>query len=109
MEALRCHFQGRPAVMRAPISDPGVPSRHPRRTKNELGGAKRCTTKRMIGGPLGLFLFVAEVATAQSTYKLPPPEVVRIIDAPLTPTVLVSPTRDALLLVSPESYPPIRQ
>jgi dipeptidyl aminopeptidase/acylaminoacyl peptidase len=49
------------------------------------------------------------VATAQSTYKLPPPEVVKILDAPLTPSVVVSPTRDALLLVDLEGYPPIQQ
>jgi hypothetical protein len=64
--------------------------------------------RRTIVGTLGLFLFASGLATAQSTYKLPPPEVVKILDAPLTPIVVVSPTRDALLLVDLEGYPPIQ-
>jgi dipeptidyl aminopeptidase/acylaminoacyl peptidase len=63
----------------------------------------------MIIGSVSLLLLVGGMATAQSAYKLPPPEVVRIIDAPLTPTVVHSPTRDALLLVDQEGYPPIEQ
>jgi dipeptidyl aminopeptidase/acylaminoacyl peptidase len=63
----------------------------------------------MIVRTLSLYLLVSGVATAQSTYKLPPPEVVKILDAPRTPDVVVSPTRDALLLVDLEGYPPIRQ
>jgi hypothetical protein len=49
------------------------------------------------------------MARAQSAYKLPPPGVVKIIDAPLTPTVVLSPTGNALLLVHLENYPPIEQ
>lgn len=64
---------------------------------------------RIIVGTLGLFLFASGVASAQSTYKVPPPEVVRILDAPQTPRVVVSPTRDVLLLVDLEGYPPIQQ
>ena len=64
---------------------------------------------RMIVGALGLFLLASGAATGQSTYKLPPPEVVKILDAPRTPGVVVSPTRDALLLVDLEGYPPIQQ
>jgi dipeptidyl aminopeptidase/acylaminoacyl peptidase len=63
---------------------------------------------RPIVGTLGVFLFACGLATAQSTYKLPPPDVVKILDAPLTPAVVVSPTRDALLLVDLEGYPPIQ-
>jgi dipeptidyl aminopeptidase/acylaminoacyl peptidase len=65
--------------------------------------------KRIIVAMLGLFIFPGGVATAQSVYKLPPPEVVRIIDAPLTPAVVLNPTRDAFLLVDLEGYPPIEQ
>lgn len=65
--------------------------------------------RRMIVVTVGLILFVSGVANAQSTYKLPPPEVVKILDAPRRPGVVVSPTRDAFLLVDPEGFPPIRQ
>jgi dipeptidyl aminopeptidase/acylaminoacyl peptidase len=65
--------------------------------------------KRMIVATVGLILFASGVAKAQSTYKLPPPEVVKILDAARTPLVVVSPTRDAFLLVDLESLPPIRQ
>jgi dipeptidyl aminopeptidase/acylaminoacyl peptidase len=47
-------------------------------------------------------------ANGQSTYKQPPPEVVRILDAPRTPLVVVSPSHDAFLLVHLEGYPPIK-
>jgi dipeptidyl aminopeptidase/acylaminoacyl peptidase len=65
--------------------------------------------RRVIVLTVDLLLFVSGVATAQSTYKLPPPNVVKILDAPRTPIVVVSPTRDAFLLVDHEGYPPIKQ
>jgi dipeptidyl aminopeptidase/acylaminoacyl peptidase len=65
--------------------------------------------KRMILGTLVLFFFTTALTTAQSTYKLPPPEVVKILDAPLTPVPVLSPVRNALLLVDIEGYPPIQQ
>jgi hypothetical protein len=39
---------------------------------------------------------------------VPPPEVVKILDATRTPIVVVSPTRNALLVVDLEGYPPIK-
>jgi dipeptidyl aminopeptidase/acylaminoacyl peptidase len=63
----------------------------------------------MIVGSLVLYLLASGVATAQSTYRLPPPEVVKILDAQRTPDVVVSPTHDTLLLVDVEGYPPIQQ
>ena len=42
-----------------------------------------------------------------STYRLPPQDVVDIIDAKPTPVVTVSPERSSLLLVDYEAYPPI--
>ena len=57
---------------------------------------------------VGLVLMVGRVE-AQSTYKLPPPEVVKILDTPPSPGVVPSPTRDAFLLVDVEGYPPIRE
>lgn len=50
---------------------------------------------------------VAPPAPAQTRYKVPPKEVVEILDAPPTPQVFVSPTRDAVLLAEYQAYPPI--
>ncbi len=46
-------------------------------------------------------------ASAQEPYKLPPKEVVDLVDAPPPPQAVVSPTGDAVLLAEPEAYPPI--
>ena len=46
-------------------------------------------------------------AAAQAPYKLPPKEVVDLVDAPPPPQVAVSPTGEAVLLADPEAYPPI--
>jgi dipeptidyl aminopeptidase/acylaminoacyl peptidase len=64
--------------------------------------------KRLVMVTIG-FALVAGRSDAQSTYKLPPPEVVKILDAPPPPSVVVSPTRDAMLLVGVEGYPPIKE
>ncbi len=58
---------------------------------------------------VGLLVGGSGLASAQSSYKLPPPEVVKILDTPPTPMVGVSPTHDAFALVEAEGYPPIRQ
>ena len=54
-----------------------------------------------------LLLFSALPASAQAPYKLPPKEVVDLVDAPPPPQAVVSPTGDAVLLAEPEAYPPI--
>jgi dipeptidyl aminopeptidase/acylaminoacyl peptidase len=64
--------------------------------------------KRWMLGLVGLAL-MARVVEAQSSYKLPPAEVVKILDTPPTPSIVVSPSRDAFLLVSIEGYPPIKE
>jgi dipeptidyl aminopeptidase/acylaminoacyl peptidase len=46
-------------------------------------------------------------AFAETAYRLPPREVTEIIDTAPTPEVIVSPSRDAMLLVEYEGYPPI--
>src|SRR6516164_2451158 len=71
--------------------------------------AARCAMKRMVVAKIGLILLASGAAKGQSTYKLPPPGVVKIVDAARTTSVVVSPTRDAFLLVDPEGLPPIRQ
>src|SRR2546426_37521 len=52
-------------------------------------------------------MLCATPAGAQTPYKLPPKEVVDILDAPPTPIALVGPTREAMLLLDYEPYPPI--
>ena len=46
-------------------------------------------------------------ATGQSAYKLPPKDVVAILDAPPPPLGIVSPSRDNLLLIEIQPYPSI--
>jgi dipeptidyl aminopeptidase/acylaminoacyl peptidase len=46
---------------------------------------------------------------AQAPYKLPPKEIVDILDAPPLPTAKVSPDRQALLLVEEPSMPPVAE
>ncbi|MBI2761325.1 MAG: S9 family peptidase [Chloroflexi bacterium] len=41
------------------------------------------------------------------SYKLPPREIVEILDTPSTPVVVMSPDRARMLLVTYETYPPI--
>gem|GEM_PF-1714550 len=53
-------------------------------------------------------LMLASLALySQTKYKLPPKEVVDILDALPTPLVVVSPRTDALLLVEYQAHPPI--
>jgi dipeptidyl aminopeptidase/acylaminoacyl peptidase len=52
-------------------------------------------------------VLAAVPAAAQAPYKLPPKEVVDLVDAPPPPQVVVSPTGEAVLLADPEAYPPI--
>jgi dipeptidyl aminopeptidase/acylaminoacyl peptidase len=54
-----------------------------------------------------LIAAVALPAFAQTSYKLPPPEVVAMIDAAPAPEAELSPVGDAVLVVEAEAYPPI--
>jgi len=62
------------------------------------------TTTRFL---MACLVIVAGMATGQTPYKLPPADVVKILDAPATPFVRVSPRGDALLLVTYTPHPPI--
>jgi dipeptidyl aminopeptidase/acylaminoacyl peptidase len=46
-------------------------------------------------------------ASAQDTYRRPPQAVLDVLNAPATPFISVSPTRDRLLMFQPVRYPPI--
>ncbi|HSD66285.1 MAG TPA: S9 family peptidase, partial [Vicinamibacteria bacterium] len=61
-------------------------------------------TRRVLA--IGVVL-TALPAAAQEPYKLPPREVVDLVDAPPPPQAVVSPTGEAVLLAEPEAYPPI--
>ena len=52
-------------------------------------------------------LFIAAPVLAQQGYKKPPKEVLDILDAPVTPNAIISPSRDAALLATGLRYPPI--
>jgi dipeptidyl aminopeptidase/acylaminoacyl peptidase len=52
-------------------------------------------------------LCLALPVSAQTPYKLPPKEVVKILDAPPTPLVFTSPRNDAMLLVDYRPHPSI--
>jgi dipeptidyl aminopeptidase/acylaminoacyl peptidase len=54
-----------------------------------------------------LVILTPVLIQAQTTYKMPPKEVVDILDAPPTPIVVVSPRGDAMLMVEYPSQPPI--
>lgn len=54
------------------------------------------------------FIFLSATATfAQEPYKLPPKEVIAIVDAPPTPAAVMSPSGELMLLVDYESMPSI--
>ncbi len=52
---------------------------------------------------------LTSTASAQTAYKLPPADVVAMIDAPEPALARVSPSRDALLLLERKLYPSIEQ
>lgn len=49
----------------------------------------------------------ATLLPAADVYQKPPKEVLDILNAPPTPNIFVSPTRDRVLLINPLRYPPI--
>jgi len=53
-----------------------------------------------------LFVFSLP-ALSQTAYRLPPKEIVEIVDAPAPPQAVASPAGDVVLLVGVESHPPI--
>ena len=52
-------------------------------------------------------LLITGISFAQQGYKKPPKEVLDILNAPTTPGVSVSPTRDNILLLTGLRYPPL--
>jgi len=54
------------------------------------------------------FILCFSQGFAQTLYKLPPKDVVKILDTPLRPRVVLSPQKDAMAMISWDYYPPIR-
>src|ERR1044071_1907373 len=56
---------------------------------------------------LAVVVLFANTTYAQTGYKKPPKEVLDILNAPVTPSASVSPTRDNVLLATGLRYPPL--
>ncbi|MHC5210429.1 MAG: S9 family peptidase [Planctomycetota bacterium] len=56
-----------------------------------------------------VLLLLSTATTAQDTYREPPAEILRVLDAPPLPYVSVSPNGDLLLLLERENLPPIAE
>ena len=56
-----------------------------------------------------LILLLLPVICLGQNYKKPPKEVMDVLNAPATPTVSISPTRDRMALLQPLRYPPISE
>src|SRR5215217_6208802 len=52
-------------------------------------------------------LLITHTSVAQQGYKKPPKEVLDILNAPVTPTASISPTRDNMVLSTGLRYPPL--
>ncbi|MBW6499280.1 MAG: prolyl oligopeptidase family serine peptidase [Bacteroidales bacterium] len=53
------------------------------------------------------FLFFAGQGFSQIQYQLPPAEIIELVDAPSTPSMLISPSNEAVLLVTNPDLPSI--
>ncbi len=58
---------------------------------------------------LGILVFAPNAGFAQGQYRDPPPDIKRVLDAPLTPIVRVSPGGQWLLLIERPSLPSISE
>ena len=56
---------------------------------------------------IGSIILLVSLCYAQEAYKHPPKEVLDILNAPVTPTAIVSPTGDNVLLATNLRYPPL--
>jgi len=62
---------------------------------------------RVISTSILVILFIANLSFAQQGYKKPPKEVLDILNAPVTPAISMSPTRDNVILSTGLRYPPL--
>ena len=62
---------------------------------------------RLLSTSILAILLIANVTFAQQGYKKPPKEVLDILNAPVTPAISMSPTRDNAILSTGLRYPPL--
>lgn len=82
-----------------PTARPARPARRPARR----AGAALVASLLALGTPLGTPL------AAQAAYQQPPDAIRRILDAPATPTTVLTPDRSAILLLERPGLPPISE
>jgi dipeptidyl aminopeptidase/acylaminoacyl peptidase len=70
-------------------------------------GTRMKKTCALLTLALALWLAAAPILLAQEPYKLPPKEVIAIVDAKPTPRVSMSPARDIMALIEYEAMPTI--
>src|ERR1700759_4931527 len=58
---------------------------------------------------IALLLFSSAALPDDFPYHKPPQEMLDVLNAPLTPTVSLSPQRDAIIIQQPVRYPPISE
>lgn len=65
--------------------------------------------RRNLGATIAMIVAatLATAAKGQVEYRLPPAEIVKVLDAPPTPLVSLSPDRSRMLLISRQTLPPI--
>ncbi|MCE9601816.1 MAG: prolyl oligopeptidase family serine peptidase [Gemmatimonadetes bacterium] len=69
----------------------------------------RSVGARVLARSIALLPLVSTLASAQAAYRQPPAVIQRILDAPATPTALMSPDRTAILLLERPGLPPISE
>src|SRR5260370_3571574 len=75
-----------------------------RKARSAVPGRKNMRSSIFLVFVLAAF---AAAGLSETAYRLPPKEITQVIDTAPTPEVVVSPARDAMLLVEYEGYPPI--
>jgi len=58
---------------------------------------------------LALLVITTSTLAGETNYQKPPQEVLDVLNAPLTPTISVSPHRDYAILMQPVRYPSIKE
>ena len=63
--------------------------------------------KRILCATSAAFLLIVAPGFSEETYKKPPQAVLDVLNAPLPPDAVVSPSKDFVILTVPQRYPPI--
>jgi dipeptidyl aminopeptidase/acylaminoacyl peptidase len=71
--------------------------------------AVRASRMRLVARALFALILFATHAAAQDAYRQPPPVIQRILDAPATPTTILTPDKSLILLLERPGLPPISE